>query len=184
MRKVVVSEMVSLDGFFEDAHHELGWQKLDEELFEHSREMLNAADTLLFGRVTFQIMAAYWPDSDDDAVITHKMNYLSKIVFSHTLKKVDWNNSRVAGGNPEAEVARLKKEAGNDMLIFGSGKLVSQLAKAGLVDEYRLAVNPVVLGDGYSLFKGAEDPFTLDLIRTKVLKSGVVILYYRPGNTH
>ena len=182
MRKIIVSEMVSLDGFFEDKNKELGWHTLNEEFFEYSRELLSSVDTILFGRITYQMMAAYWSNAvNEDAVITHKMNQLNKIVFTKTLKKVTWNNSEIAKSDLKEEILKLKKEPGKDMVILGSGSIVSELSNLGLIDEYRLAVNPLILGKGNTLFKSIHDKVSLKLVQVKTLSSGVVMLHYSPG---
>lgn len=181
MRKIIVSNLMSLDGFFEGPNKELDWFVVDEEFFEYARELLNSVDTILFGRVTYQMMASYWPNAtDNDAVITHKMNHLTKIVFSKTLRRVDWNNSKLAKEDIVTEVMRMKEEEGNDMVIFGSGTIVSQLTESGLIDEYRIILNPLLLGKGNPLFKGIHSKINLKLVRVKTFDSGVVILYYEP----
>ncbi|MEO6812489.1 MAG: dihydrofolate reductase family protein [Ginsengibacter sp.] len=181
MRKIIVSNLMSLDGFFEGTNKELDWFVVGEEFFEYARELLNSVDTILFGRVTYQMMASYWPDAtDNDAVITHKMNHLTKIVFSKTLKRVDWNNSKLAKEDIVPEVTRMKEEEGNDIVIFGSGTIVSQLSEVGLIDEYRIILNPVLLGNGNPLFRGIHNKINLKLMQVGTLDSGVVILYYEP----
>lgn len=181
MRKIIVSNVISLDGFFEGINQEIDWFTVDESFFEYARQLLNEVDAILFGRVTYQMMAAFWPNAiDEDAVITHKMNHLPKIVFSKTLKKVEWNNATLAKNNLEKEVKNLKGQPGKDMVIFGSGTLVTQLTQLGLIDEYRLIINPLILGKGNPMFKEIQNKINLKLLDTKVLKSGVVILYYAP----
>ena len=181
MRKIIVSEMISLDGFFEDKNKGTEWHTLNEEFFGFSRELLNSVDTILFGRITYQMMAAYWPNATrEDAVISHKMNHLNKIVFTKTLKRVGWNNSKIAKGNLKEEVLKLKKEPGKDIAILGSGTIVSELTRLGLIDEYRFAVNPLILGNGNLLFKSIPDKVSLKLLQIKELGTGVVILYYAP----
>ena len=96
MRKIIVSNLISVDGYFEGPNQDIGWFKVDEEFFEYARNLLNEADTILYGRITYEHMASYWPNTkDDDAVITEKMNSLQKIIFSNTLNSVEWNNSRL-----------------------------------------------------------------------------------------
>jgi dihydrofolate reductase len=109
------------------------------------------------------------------------MNTLQKIVFSKTLPAVEWNNSILVGGNMEEEIKRLKQQPGKDMVIFGSGEIVSSLMRQGLIDEYRIILNPVILGNGNPLFKDLQDKLNLKLLKTKTLGSGVVILYYEPN---
>ena len=183
MGKIIVSNLVTLDGFFEGPNDELDWFNTDNDFFDYAREMLNEAEAILFGRKTYQYMAAYWPTStDDDSGITHKMNSLPKIVFSTTLSSVDWRNSRLAGKPLAEEVRALKQQPGKDMLIFGSGSIVSALAQLGLIDEYRLIVTPVILGSGHALFKGLDAPVKLKLMNARTFASGNVILYYGPAH--
>jgi dihydrofolate reductase len=183
MRKIIVSEMISLDGFFENKNKEPDWHTVSEDFFEYSRELLNSVDVLLFGRITYQMMESFWPDAvNEDTVITHKMNHLDKIVFTKTLKKAEWNNSEIAKGNLKENVLKLKKQPGKDIAIFGSGSIVNELTALHLIDEYRLAINPVILGNGNPLFKSFHDKINLELLQTKTLDSGVVILYYKPTN--
>ena len=184
MRKVIVSNLVSLDGFFEGPNKELDWFVVEEEFFDFARNQLLEVDTILFGRVTYEMMAGYWPNTtDNDPIITDKMNSLQKIVFSKTLHPTTtgWNNSILAKENIEEEIKRLKQQPGKDMVIFGSGEIVSSLMRLGLIDEYRVIVNPVILGQGNLLFKGLHDRLNLKLLKTKTLGSGVVILYYEPN---
>jgi dihydrofolate reductase len=185
MRKVIVSEMVSLDGYFARPDGSLDWHVVDDEFNEFARKQLDEMDTLLFGRVTYEGMASYWPTEAakrDDPEIAAAMNRLPKVVFSRTLKTVDWSNSRLAGDDIAEEITRSKAQLGKDMAIFGSGEVVSILTRLGLVDEYRLFVCPVVLGSGKSLFAGLNDTLNLDLLKAQPFTSGVVLLYYRPAS--
>jgi len=182
MKKLLISEMVSVDGFFAGPNGEIDWHNVNEEFNTFAIEQLNSVDTLVFGRVTYELMASYWPTEaaiKDDHEVAAKMNALQKVVFSKTLQKVEWQNSRLAKNDIVEEITQLKKEDGRDMVIFGSGKIVSVLAQAGLIDEYRLIVNPVVLGKGKSLFTGAEQ-FKLKLLDTRQFQSGNVLLKYGP----
>jgi len=181
MRKVFVFNLVTLDGYFEGPRREIDWHNVDAEFNEYAIGMLNSVDTLLFGRVTYELMAGYWPTPDamkNDPIVAGKMNSLPKIVFSRTLDKVAWNNSRLVKSNVEEEIQKMKKQPGKDIVILGSGSIVSELAPLGLIDEYRLMVNPVVLGAGKPLFKGIKDRLNLKLIKAKTFKSGNVLLYY------
>jgi len=187
MRKVILSNMVTLDGFFEGPNKELDWHIVDEEFNQYANDLLSNVDALLFGRVTYQLMADYWPaaatnpsTSKSDLEIADKMNNLPKIVFSKTLQEVEWNNSRLVKENIAEEISKMKQESGKDIVIFGSGSIVTTLMQLGLIDEYRIIVNPVVLGSGKPLFKGINDKRNLKLLKTKVLGSGIVILYYQP----
>jgi dihydrofolate reductase len=190
MRKVILSNMVTLDGFFEGPNRELDWHIVDEEFNEYANDLLSNVDALLFGRLTYQLMADYWPaaatnpsTSKSDLEIADKMNNLPKIVFSKTLQRVEWNNSRLVKENIAEEISKIKQQAGKDMVIFGSGNIVSAFMHLGLIDEYRIIVNPVVLGSGNPLFKGINEKHNLKLLKTRVFSSGIVILFYEPVQT-
>jgi dihydrofolate reductase len=168
-----------LDGFFEGPNKELDWHIVDEEINQYANDLLSKVDSILFGRVTYQLMADYWPaaamnpsTSKGDLEIADKMNNLPKIVFSKTLQEVKWNNSRLVKENIAEEISKIKQQPGKDMVIFGSGSIVSTFMHLGLIDEYRIIVNPVVLGSGKPLFKGINDKQNLKLLKTKVLGSG------------
>ena len=170
MRKVILSNNVTLDGFFEGPNKELDWQIVDGENKEYAIDLLSKVDALLFGRVTYQLMADYWPaaatnpsTSKGDLEIADKMNNLPKIVFSKTLQRVEWNNSRLVKENIAEEISKMKQQSGKDMVIFGSGSIVSTFMQFGLIDEYRIILNPVVLGNGKPLFKGINDKNHLKL---------------------
>jgi dihydrofolate reductase len=182
MRKVIVSEMVSLDGYFARPDGGLDWHVVDDEFNAFARKQLDEMDTLLFGRVTYEGMASYWPTEaamTDDPEVAAAMNRLPKIVFSRTLKTVDWSNSRLARDDLAKEITRLKAQPGKDMVLFGSGEIVSGLTRLCLIDEYRLFVCPAVLGSGKSLFAGLNDTLNLELLKAQPFTSGVVLLYYR-----
>lgn len=178
MRKLIVSNMMSLDGFFEGPNKELDWHVVDDEFFAYAREMLNSVDMILFGRTTYELMAAYWPSAPKDE-IADKMNTLPKIVFSKTLDRADWNNTRLVREDAAAEIRKLKNQSGKDMVILGSAALASSLLQAGLIDEYRVILNPVLLGRGNLLFKGVTKNLKLKLRESKRLNSGVAVLYYQ-----
>lgn len=174
---------MTLDGFFAGPNGEIDWFIVDEDFNEYANDLLSKVDAILFGRVTYQLMADYWPSpaaNRDDPIIADKMNNLPKIVFSKTLQKVDWNKSRLVKENIAEEISTMKQQPGRDMVIFGSGSIVSTFMQLDLIDEYRIIVNPVVLGKGKPLFNGINDKHNLKLLKTNVLGSGVVILYYQP----
>ncbi len=181
MREVIMWNLVTLDGFFEGPKawdidwHEYVW---GDELEGWALEQATAADTILFGRVTYEGMAGYWPSQKGD--IADFMNNTRKVVFSRTLKSADWSNTRLVKENPEKEVARLKRQPGKDIVIFGSATLCSTLTKHGLIDEYRICITPVVLGSGTPLWKASPNRLRLKLVEAQPLKSGGVILRYRP----
>jgi dihydrofolate reductase len=177
MRKLIVSNLMTLDGFFEGPNG-LDWVVLDADFFEYARETLKEADTLLFGRKTYEHMAAHWPTAPADE-IAYKMNHLPKLVFSGTLDKAEWNNSNLVKRDYAEEVLRLKQQDGTGALvILGSALLSSHFLQYGLVDEYRVILNPVLIGAGKPLFPDIQRRIDLKLTRTKPLASGVIILYY------
>jgi dihydrofolate reductase len=180
MSKLIMWNMITLDGFFEGPSHDIGWFVFEDELESYIHETQLAADTLLFGRVTYEMMAAYWPSAEGP--IADFMNSARKFVATRTLDKADWNNTSLIRDKVPEEVARLKEESGKDIFVFGSANLSSTLMSQGLFDEYRIAVNPVVLGSGTPLFKNGFDKLNLKLLETRPLKSGVVVLHYAPGN--
>ncbi len=183
MRKIILQMMVSADGYFEGPNREIDWHNVDNEFNENAVEFLNTVDTLLFGRVTYELMAGYWPTPfarDDDPIIAERMNNLSKIVFSNTLQKVEWNNSRLIRGNVKDEISKLKNQPGKNIAVFGSSGLSVELMKHGLIDELAIMINPIILGNGKSLLKGLNSRYKLKLLRTKVFSSGNVALYYKP----
>jgi dihydrofolate reductase len=184
MRKLYLFMMVSLDGFFEGPNAEIDWHNVDEEFNEFAIAQLDETDTLLFGRVTYQGMASWWPTQiamENDPVVAGKMNNIPKVVFSRTLDKAEWSNSRLIKENIAEEVTKLKQQPGKDMAIFGSSNLTVSLIDMGLVDELRIMVNPVVLSSGKALFSGIDHRLPLKLAKTRTFKSGNVLLYYHAG---
>jgi dihydrofolate reductase len=184
MRKVIFFMLTSLDGYFEGPDRDINWHNVDDEFNEFAIRQTGEFGALLFGRVTYELMAGYWPTEAakrDDPIVAGLMNSLPKIVFSKTLEKVDWENTRLVKDNFAEAISKLKQEAGKDIAIFGSSNLTVTLMEHGLVDEYRIMVNPVVLGNGKPLFKGIRNRINLKLIKTKTFKSGNVLLYYEPN---
>ena len=178
MRKLFVSNVMTLDGFFEGPNHEFNFFQPDEEFFDYAKEMLRSVDSILFGRATYQHMAAYWPSAPREE-IADKMNSLPKFVVSSTLDKLDWNNSTLIRGDIAAEVSKLKTRSGTDIVLLGSAQLASFLLQQGLIDEYRVILAPILLGRGHSLFPNIEQKLALKLTHTRTLRSGVVVLYYQ-----
>jgi dihydrofolate reductase len=184
MRKVFLFMMVTLDGFFEGPGQDIDWHNVDEEFNEFALNQLNDVDTLLFGRVTYEGMASYWPTpfaKENDPIIADKMNTIPKIVFSKTLDKAEWQNTRLVKEHVAEEIANLKQQPGKDLAIFGSSDLAVSFIQMGLLDELRIMVNPVVLGSGKPLLKGIHDKLNLKLLKTMPFRSGNVLLYYQPN---
>lgn len=178
MRKIVVTEFVSLDGVMEDPRWTFPFGSGEQEQFKFDE--LKAADALLLGRVTYEGFAAAWPNMlEQTGEFGLMMNNYPKYVVSTTLQRADWNNSHLIKGNVAGEVAKLKAQPGRDILVGGSAKLTQSLMGMGLVDEYRLLVFPVVLGGGKKLFVGGTDT-RLKLVDSRAFGSGVVALTYQP----
>ncbi len=181
MRNLLMFNLVSLDGYFEGPDHDISWHNVDAEFNDYAADMLDSVDTLLFGRVTYDLMAGFWPTAEarkNDPLIAERMNSLSKVVFSRTLKSAEWNNTRLVKDDIEGELRKLKQRSGKDLVLLGSGSIVSQFSQHGLIDEYRIMVNPVVLGKGTPLFTGITDKLSLKLQKTRPFRSGNVLLYY------
>ncbi len=184
MRKLLLFMMVTLDGFFEGPNQDINWHNVDEEFNDFAIAQLNEVDTLLFGRRTYEMMASYWPTEaakQDDPIVADKMNSLPKIVFSNTLSAVEWENTRLVKESFAQQISSLKQQPGKDLIIFGSSDLAVTFLEQGLLDECRIMINPVVLGDGKSLFKGINDKINLKLLKTRTFRSGNVLLYYGPA---
>ncbi len=181
MRKLVVWNLMSLDGSFEGtekwdlALHSTAW---GDELRDFSLAQAEEVGTLLFGRVTYEGMAAHW--SKETGPIADFMNRVEKVVASRTLEKTDWSNSRLLEGELPGAVDELKRQPGKDVYVFGSADLVAALLRHELVDEYRICIAPVVLGKGNPLFKPSDSALVMKLTKTMPLKTGAVILHYEP----
>lgn len=183
MRKVVVHMGSSLDGYFEGPDHDLSWGRVDEELHAHFNEHLATMSAFLEGRVTYELMEAFWPTADQDPEHPPTMREFAgtwravpKVVFSRTLAEVGPNASLRAGVDPE-EIRALKQQPGGDMTL-GGVDLVETFRRLGLVDEYRLYVHPVLIGRGRRLFETADTPTHLELVETRRFGNGVVLLRY------
>lgn len=183
MRKVIVFNSVSVDGYFAGPNGEIDWFVHDPEVNKAAHEMMDP-DTILFGKVTYQMFANYWPhvakdpDASEGARNTaNQLNEMTKMVFSNRLDEVTWENAKLYRGNLVEEVRKLKADDGADIVVFGSGTIVQQLANERLIDEYLLANVPVVLGVGKPLFKDVLE-INLNLIETRTFGSGVVLLHY------
>lgn len=182
MRKIIAAINMTLDGFCD---HTAGMP--DEEVHEHYRALLDSADTILYGRKTYELMQFWQPmvkkpsgekSMDDFAVAIDKV---PKIVFSHTLKETGWDSARLAAGELQEEVSALRKASGKDILV-GSRSLIIQLIQLGLIDELQLCIYPVVSGGNLPLFEDLKDRTIFSCTQTKNLSSGSVILYYQPEN--
>jgi dihydrofolate reductase len=183
MREIVVFLATSIDGYTETTDRGIDWHVVDDEFNDFAVQQLSTADTLMFGRITYDLMASYWPteaaQADDDAV-TPLMNDIDKIVVSRTLTEPAWQPTRVIGEDAFARIAELKAQPGRTILVFGSSTLVAGLLDAGLVDELRIMVMPVVLGAGISVLTAVSGRRPLTLADVRRFGSGNVLLSYRP----
>ena len=183
MRKLISFMVVTLDGYTEGPNGEFDWPNVDDEFMEFSISQLNDIDTLLFGRVTYEGMASYWPTPaaiEADPAVAARMNSIPKIVFSNTLDNADWENTTLIKGNVADTLSELKRQPGRDLAVFGSSNFTVSLLEQGLVDELRVMVHPILLGAGKSLFAGLKDRVAVKLQTTTTFSSGNVLLTYRP----
>jgi dihydrofolate reductase len=184
MRKLLVFNSVTLDGYFTDMNGDMSWaHNQDAEWKAFVGGNASGGGQLLFGRVTYDLMASYWPTPaaiKNDPVVAEGMNNLPKVVFSRTLAKASWNNTKLVKGDIAAEVRKMKKEPGKNMVIMGSGTIVSQLAPEGVIDEYQIVLNPIVLGKGRTMFDGIKEKLPLKLTKTRTFGNGNVLLCYEP----
>jgi dihydrofolate reductase len=183
MRKLALQMGVSLDGMVarRGGFGAGGWGVPPEDPALKARKIawLRDADLNLMGRTTYEEMAGFWPTSDDEYAAP--MNDIAKVVFSKTLTKADWRQSTIARGDLADEVNALKRQPGKDMIAWGGAAFAQSLSRLGLVDEYRLVIQPVALGDGLPLFAGLPGPFVLDLVEAKAYADGAVLHIYRPA---
>jgi dihydrofolate reductase len=181
MRKLIAAINMTLDGFCDHTA-----AIVDDEIHQHYNELLSNADTIIFGRITYQLMESYWPavvknptgirPTDEFAVL---IDNISKIVFSRTLENVEWKNTILKKEIIKEEILELKQQAGANILV-GSPSLIVALAQLDLIDEYQLSVQPIILGSGLPLFKNIKDRIDLKLLKTKTFGCGAVTLYYEP----
>jgi dihydrofolate reductase len=183
MRKLTAFNFITLNGFFKGQNEDISWHRHEGEVVKFSEEALEQDNILLFGRKTYEMMVAFWPTpmaKESFPKVAEGMNKAEKLVFSRTMSKADWDNTRVVNHNIAAEIKKLKQTAKKDMTILGSGSIVTQFAEEGLIDEYQIMVDPVVIGDGTPIFKDLKRKLDLRLTKTRTFKTGVVLLCYQP----
>jgi dihydrofolate reductase len=181
MRKVILFNFISLDGFFSGPDGEIEWHQVNEEHNLYALEQIRGSDLLVFGRLTYELMASYWPSADagtNDPEIAEAINAIPKLVFSKTLTEAGWNNTRLSRVDAAIEIAKLKNEDGKNICILGSADLASSLVPVGLVDEFQIIVNPIILGSGRALFQNIRTPIKLHLVRRSEFRNGNVLLVY------
>jgi dihydrofolate reductase len=185
MRKVILDTIISLDGYYTTPKSEIDWFEFDKEEIEWSKQILRRVDAMLYGRVTYQEFSEFWPKASPspegfDSEIIEQLNGLQKMVFSRTLPEAKWRPAILIDENPVDAVARLKRSPGKDMVIVGSGTLVSALVRGELIDEYRIRIRPIILGAGKSLFTDVQKRHKIRLISARAFSNGVVALHYEP----
>jgi dihydrofolate reductase len=187
MGKLIVSMMTSLDGFIEGPNRELDWTLEGPEFDEYCEDMLERTDTMLFGRVSYEMMVRYWPAAEvkprspAEARLARQMNARPKVVLSRTLDRAEWNNTQVVRDGVADQIRALKERATKNIMVFGGAGVIASVRKAGLVDEYRVIVHPVVLGRGTPLFTDVSERFSLRHTRTTRFVMGLDLLYYEPA---
>jgi dihydrofolate reductase len=184
MGKLSVFNFITLNGFYKGVKNDIGWHKHGEEEGEFSAEGAQSNSVILFGRVTYDMMYSFWPTPmamQSMPEVADGMNKSEKIVFSRTLKKADWTNTRIISKHAVEEIKELKKTSQKDMIILGSGSIVTLCAEHGLIDTYQFMVDPVTIGNGTPLFNGMKRQLDLKLTSTRAFKSGVVLLTYEPA---
>ena len=185
MRKVILLEHITLDGFVAGPQGEMDWIHIDDEMFDVVGDLTKTADTALYGRATYQMMESYWPTACEQPEATRHdiehsnwVNKATKIVFSRTLKETSWNNTRIISENINAEIRGLKNKPGENMLMIGSPGIAQTFMQLKLIDEYWLYLNPVVLGNGMRLFNDVHEKMNLKLVESKNFNAGVMGLHY------
>jgi dihydrofolate reductase len=182
MRKLVVFNQVSLDGYFTDRNSDMSWaHKEDPEWNAFAADNAKGGGVLVFGRITYELMASFWPTPfaiEKFPTVAEGMNNLPKVVFSRTLDRASWSNTKLVKSGMAGEIRKMKEEPGKDMVILGSGSIVSQLTQDGLIDEYQIVVNPVILGAGRTMFDGVKDKLTMKETKSRTFENGNVLLCY------
>ena len=187
MRKLIVFNHVTLDGYFAGANGDFSWARAGNDDAEYQAwvtENSKGDAQLLFGRVTYNLMAGYWPSpmaSQHDPIVAKRMNSLPKVVFSGTMDQALWNNTRLVKGDIVSEIKKMKAEPGPDMLIFGSGSIIAQLAPEHMIDEYQMVLDPVAIGAGKTMFNGMQEMLNLKLTKTRIFNNGKIFLSFEPA---
>lgn len=185
MGRLIAFEFITLNGYYKGEHEDISWHKHGQEEAVFSADKLrNSENILLFGRVTFEMMASFWPTSmaaEQFPEVAKEMNNIEKIVFSRTLKTTNWQHSSIIGKDMIGHVKSLKDTSSKSMTLLGSGSILTQLASENLVDEYQIMIDPVAIGSGTPLFQNIKRHLDLKLVKSKVFNSGVILLCYEPA---
>ena len=184
MRRLIVFNQVTLDGYFTDLQGDMSWaHKQDAEWNAFVADNAKGGGVLVFGRITYELMASFWPTPQamkSFPVVAERMNNLPKIVFSRTLNKASWSNARLVKSDMVAQMRKMKEEPGDTLVIMGSGSIVAQLAQEVLIDEFQVVVNPIVLGKGRTMFEGVTEKLTMKHTKVRTFRNGNVLLCYEP----
>jgi dihydrofolate reductase len=186
MGKLIVFNSVSLDGFFVDMKGDMSWAHnsiVDKEWDAFVEGNASGGGVLVFGRITYELMNSYWPTpmaARNDPVVSERMNNLQKVVFSRTMDRATWANTRLVKDGMTAEIRKMKNDPTSGMAIMGSGTIVSQLTQERMIDEYQIVVVPIILGKGRTMFEGVEDRLNLKQISSRSFANGNVFLVYEP----
>lgn len=188
MRKVIFLIHVTLDGFVAGPNGEMDWIRYDDDVEKDAHDLHSTTDAAIYGRVTYQMMEGYWPSvltnpasAGEELKHAQWLDGATKIVVSKTLESVQWKNTVIIHDNIAEEMTKIKQQPGKDLWLLGSPTLAQTFMRLGLIDEYRLNVNPVVLGAGKPLFDGLDKPLNLKLLEVKTFKGGVAGLRYEPA---
>lgn len=184
MRKLCLQINVSVDGYINDDAGDIDWRCADEEFQRYIDDTLESIDGMIFGRLAFEQLAAYWPTAGSEASPVHvrRMHELPKYVLTSTLERSHWHNSQVLGGDPAAAIAELTRQDGGDLALFAGGKAATSAIRLGLLDKYRLILNPALLAGGTPLFSGQYPRSELRLTHTHQFASGALVLTYEPAS--
>lgn len=188
MRKVILQIDMTVDGFIAGTDDKIDWVTADDEMNQEASDLLASADTIMLGRVAYQDFIQYWPYADTTgpslaSKITSQINHATKLVFSRTLDSVEWgswNNARLIKDHIAEEIAQIKAQPGKNLLLYAGADIISSFMQLNLIDEYRLRIHPVVLGEGKPLFKDIDTPVKLNLVNSKPYKNGAVLMNYVP----
>jgi len=187
MPRLIVFNSVTLDGYFTAKNGDPSWahRQSDPEWDEFVEQNASGGGVLVFGRITYEMMKSFWPTPaalEQFPVVAERMNSLPKVVFSRTLDHADWQNTKLLKGDLVSEIRKLKEGPGEDMAIMGSGSVVSQLAQEGLIDEFQMVINPIVLGEGRTMFDGVKKKLGMRHTKTRTFGNGNVLLCYEPAS--
>lgn len=186
MRQLIIDSIMSLDGYYTDLNNSIDWFDFNTEEQEWSKEILRRADTLIFGRRTYEEFSVFWPTPRPEAIgfdpfIIQRLRESPKIIFSKSLAEASWKPSTIMKDeNPAGVISKMKNESGKGMVVIGSGSLVATLAREGLVDEYRIRIRPIILGSGKPLFVDRNTRHPLKLVSSRAFDNGVLGLHYEP----